>query len=278
MPCDATRTTILSWGSSLLQGVTRSTHRAPLDARHLSWGSFPFSACGGWSLRDFCQTVPSARLRSIHRVSHPLDGLLLHPPSTPFGVVTLVGFSLQGLPLPNRPMSSSLTGPLMALIPQTAHSPPRKERTKGAKDGFPRMVCRTSPLPPTGCCSVRESVPCGNTVKFSRRPIPSWVSSSRGLSHHQSRGVFTLAAHVLRCLTLKPAPLRVPTCPYRNCTPAYLALSAVPFSLETGFPSEVSRLQILTRMRQRSSGLSPCGFGLGLQVASPLLETLFEPS
>jgi hypothetical protein len=136
MPCDATRTTILSWGSSLLQGVTRSTRRAPLDARHLSWGSFPYSASGGWSLRDLCQTVPSVRLRSVRRVSRPLDGLLLHPPSTPFGVVTLVGFSLQGLPLPNRPMSSSLTGPLMTFFPRTAHSPPRKERTKGAKSAF----------------------------------------------------------------------------------------------------------------------------------------------
>jgi hypothetical protein len=136
MPCDATRTTILSWGSSLLQGVTRSTRRAPLDARHLSWGSFPYSASGGWSLRDFCQTVPSAQLRSVRRVSRPLDGLLLHPPSTPFGVVTLVGFSLQGFPLPNRPVSSSLMGPLVTFFPQTAHSPPRKERTKGAKSAF----------------------------------------------------------------------------------------------------------------------------------------------
>jgi len=98
--------------------------------------SSPTAHTGGWSLRDFCQAVPSARLRSALRVSHPLGGLLLHPPPTPFGVVTLVGFSLQGLPLPNRPVSSSLTGPLMALIPRTAHSPPRKERTKGARTAF----------------------------------------------------------------------------------------------------------------------------------------------
>jgi len=136
MPRDASCTTLFSWGSSLLQGVTRSTRRAPLGVRHLSWGFVPYSASGGRSLRGFCQTVPSVRLRSVHRVSHPLDGLLLHPPSTPFGVVTLLGFSLQGVPLSNRPMSSSLTGPLMTFFPRTAHSPPRKERTKGTRTAF----------------------------------------------------------------------------------------------------------------------------------------------
>jgi len=136
MPCDATRTTILSCGSSLLQGFTRSIRRTPLGARHLSWGSVPYSAYGGWSLRDFCQTVPSAQLRSVPRVLHPLDGFLLHPPSTPFGVVTLVGFSLQGLPLSNRTVSSSLTVPLLALLPRIAHSPPSKERTKGTRTAF----------------------------------------------------------------------------------------------------------------------------------------------
>jgi hypothetical protein len=110
MPHDATRTTILSWRSTLLQGVTRSTCCTPLDVQHLSWGSFPFSAYGGRSLRRFCQPVPPGQLRSVLRVSHPLDGLLLHPPSAPFGAVTLVGFSLQGFPLPNRPTSSSLAG------------------------------------------------------------------------------------------------------------------------------------------------------------------------
>jgi hypothetical protein len=90
--------------------LTRSTHRVPLGTRYLSWGSFPFSVFGGWSLRDLCQPVPPGQLRSVLRLSQPLDGLLLHPPSTPFGAVTLVGFSLQGFPLSNRPKGSSPSG------------------------------------------------------------------------------------------------------------------------------------------------------------------------
>jgi hypothetical protein len=188
MPRDATRTTILSWGSSLLQGVTRSTYRAPLDARHLSWGFFPFSASGGRSLRDFCQTVPSARLRSVHRVSHPLDGLLLHPPSTPFGVVTLVGFSLQGFPLPNRPMSSSLTGPLMTFLPRTAHSPPRKERTKGARSAFLGWSAAPRLYRLQGVAPFESPFRAGTRLSFPAGRSPPGLSPPEGLPTTRAEG------------------------------------------------------------------------------------------
>jgi len=89
---------------------THSTRRSSLDVRHLSWGSFPYSAFGKRSLRHLCRPVPPSRLRSVLRLLQPLDGFLLRPPATPFGAVTLVGFSLQGFPLSNRPKSSSLLG------------------------------------------------------------------------------------------------------------------------------------------------------------------------
>jgi len=60
LPCDATRTTILSSGSVLLQGLTRSSRRAPLDARHLSWGSCPYSACRWEESTLLPPAVPSA--------------------------------------------------------------------------------------------------------------------------------------------------------------------------------------------------------------------------
>lgn len=152
-PRDATRTTILSWGSSLLQGITRSTRRAPLDVRHFSQGPFPFSVFGGRSLRDFCQPVPSGRLRSVLRLLQPLDGLLLHPPAAPFDAVTLVGFSLQGLPLPNRLPSSSLESYPLGVSPSALRTLLLgKERTRGANTDYLEVVrlrlCRLQGLAP----------------------------------------------------------------------------------------------------------------------------------
>jgi len=108
--------------------------------------------------------------------SRPLDGLLLHPPCPRLSArASLLGFSLQGFPLSNRPLSSSLTGPLLAFLPRSGRSPSRTERTGGAWRS-PRSPLRL--LSPTGCCSVRESVPYELPVKVARRPIPSWSSAS----------------------------------------------------------------------------------------------------
>jgi hypothetical protein len=99
------------------------------------WGSFPYSAYGGRSLRGLRQLVPPSQLRSVRRFSQPLDGLLLHPPATPFDVVTLVGFSLQGFPLPNRSLGSSPKASPLGVVPfRIAHSPPRKGEIPGARN------------------------------------------------------------------------------------------------------------------------------------------------
>ena len=142
MPHDATRTTILSWGSSLLQGLTRSTCRKSLNLRRLSQGPFPFNAFGGRSLRDFRQPVPSGRLRSVLRLLQPLDGLLLHPPSAPFDAVTLVGFSLQGFPLPNRLSGSSPESYPLGVSPSALRTLLLgKERTGGANADYLVVAC-----------------------------------------------------------------------------------------------------------------------------------------
>lgn len=135
-----------------------------------------------------CRPVPPSRLRSVLRLLLPLDGLLLHPPSAPFDAVTLVGFSLQGFPLPNRPPSSSLESYPLGVLPSALRTLLLgKERTGGAKTDLPRVV-HSRLLSPTGSCHVRESVPCGNTVKHFRRSIPSWASSSLGFACPEAGG------------------------------------------------------------------------------------------
>jgi len=82
-----------------------SRHPAPLlgfvPLQRLSVGGvYVASACG-----------PIRRLRSVPRVSHPLDGFLLFPPRSHLSAqAALMGFSLQGFPLSSRPASSSLSG------------------------------------------------------------------------------------------------------------------------------------------------------------------------
>lgn len=56
--------------------------------------------------------------------------------------------------------------PLMAFVLRLGLSPPRKERTWGARSDFLESRPCLAFLPPTGCYSVRESVPCGNIFRF----------------------------------------------------------------------------------------------------------------
>lgn len=137
MPCDATRMTILSWRSPLLQGFTHSTRRAPLGARHLSWGSRRYSACGGRSLRCFCQRGPSHQLRSVLRVralstvsssTHLFSTFRQRnaPAVLPSGVSP--SEQAQKLVAPEFP--------LLAFLPRPGLSSPRTKRTAGASATF----------------------------------------------------------------------------------------------------------------------------------------------
>lgn len=110
-PCDASRTTILSWRSALLQGLTHSTRRAALTARHLSWGLVPLQRNRGAESTSLLSAGPIRPTTFRPQGSSPLDGLLLHPPCPRLPArASLVGFSLQGFPLSDRPGSSSLPG------------------------------------------------------------------------------------------------------------------------------------------------------------------------
>jgi hypothetical protein len=162
------------------------------------------SAHSGGGVYVFCQPGPPGQLRSVLRLSQPFDGLLLHLPSTPFDVVTLVGFSLQGFPLPNRSRSSSLPDYPLGVPPAGLRTLFLVKREPWARRSVPRMVHMLRLLSPTGSCSVRESVPCRNTVKFFCRSIPSWASSSLGFVPPRSWRIFTSAALVLVRLPLRP--------------------------------------------------------------------------
>jgi hypothetical protein len=94
--------------------------------------------------------------------------------------------------------------PLMALFPRCAHSPPRKERTVGARTTFLGRS-PSSPLVPTGCCSVRKSVPCGEIVKSRCRSIPSWAYSSRGCSRREAGGISPPPLTCLATACFEPA-------------------------------------------------------------------------
>jgi len=185
--------------------------------------------------------------------SRPLDGLLLHPPCPRLSArASLLGFSLQGFPLSNRPASSSLTGPLMAFLPRSGPSPSRTERTGGASRS-PKSPLRL--LSPTGCCSVRESVPFELPVKVARRPIPSWVSSSLGSTCLLAEGVTPSPLTCFLRRSLRQLPLRVTAAPSIGRTTASLASRQWSSLARGATPSEVSRLQILTRVGSLGPGL-----------------------
>lgn len=179
------------------------------------------TAHSGGGVYVFRQLGPPSQLRSVLRLLQPFDGLLLHLPSTPFDVVTLLGFSLQGFPLPNRPRSSSLPGYPHDVSPAGLRTLFLVKREPWARSSVPRMVHRLRLLPSTGSCSVRESVLCGNTVKFFRQSIPSWASSSLGFVPPRSWRVFTSAARVLHRLLLRPITLRLSTDPDHDRTSAF---------------------------------------------------------
>ena len=62
--------------------------------------------------------------------------------------------------------------PLMAFLPRLGLPLPRTERTGGAYAAFLGSRPRYAFLPPSGCCSVRESVPTEPTFKLARPAHP----------------------------------------------------------------------------------------------------------
>jgi len=75
---------------------------------------YVISACG-----------PIRRLRSVHRVRALSTVCSSTHLATSFDAAALVGFSLQGFPLPNRPSNLRSRVALLTLLPRLALSPPR---------------------------------------------------------------------------------------------------------------------------------------------------------
>lgn len=100
------RATILSSGSTLLQGMTHASRRLASRRRHLPWASCPYSACSvGSPLDPGCcrpRHVPASGLRTLLPVcsSRRLPGLF-HPGSA-LGVPPFRGFPSQEAAPPRR--------------------------------------------------------------------------------------------------------------------------------------------------------------------------------
>jgi hypothetical protein len=124
--------------------------------------------------------VPSP-LRSAHDVSHVLDGLLRHQPlRVYFTPLPRPGFALRGFPLPHSRTSSSLAH---ALMPFTLASYRRLPDGAG------------NARPPTGPCSVCQSVACREGLAHDR-PDPSMSFLSLGFS--SARRACAFGRHPLR--------------------------------------------------------------------------------
>lgn len=134
-PRDATRATILSWGSSLLQGVTRSTRRLSLDMRHLSQGFRPFSVFGEWSLRLLMPASPTQP--TTFRPQAFAASRRLSPPPTfrAFRRGNARGVFPTGFSPPEQaPELVTRELPSWRCSTGLAHSPPRKGENRGRED------------------------------------------------------------------------------------------------------------------------------------------------
>jgi hypothetical protein len=93
--------------------------------------------------------------------------------------------------------------PLMAFVLRLGLPPSRKERTWGARSDFLESRPCLAFLPPTGCYSVRESVPCGNIFRFPAGRAPLGLSLLKVFPSPKLRGF-----HPLRSCA---SPLRAST-------------------------------------------------------------------
>lgn len=97
--------------------------------------------------------------------SRPLDGLLLHLPRHAFPRGNAPGVPPSGVHSSRTgPPASAGRVPLMTFLPRPAHSRPSSVRTGGATPDDLGGFSGRRLSPPTGCCSVRESVPSRPTV------------------------------------------------------------------------------------------------------------------
>lgn len=135
-PTDATPWAILSWGSVLLHGMSRSLRHRSLDRRHLSWGFYAATTLGEKRVhvrlssaprfcRGVCPRVPSRRLRCRSQVfpTSQRPSSSLHRP-TIFRWVASVRFALQGVVPSTKPRRLVVVRPtLLTLLPRADRSP-----------------------------------------------------------------------------------------------------------------------------------------------------------
>jgi hypothetical protein len=137
------------------------------------------------------RTLP-ARLRSVFRIFHPLDGLLPLLPFRPcFMPVTLLGFSLQSLSLTTKPSRLSASASLLPLSSRLA-SPASRPRPIAAplasavrRIGFARQK-RWFRQPASGPDTSLESVAVGAGNPVRRPDALLGFSPLQGLTHARS--------------------------------------------------------------------------------------------
>jgi len=165
--------------------------------------------------------------------------------------VTLVRFSLQGFPPSNRPRAHAPRIPLLAFLPRLGLSPPRTERIGGAWSVSLGQFTDYAFYRLQGLAPFESPLRASTPFKFAHRPIPSWASASLRFPHQCGRRIFTPSARVLppplasSAFPLRgPPPLRATAAPQRIWPPRQR-----PSLARDGYPSEVSHLPILTRVR-----------------------------
>jgi hypothetical protein len=149
-----------------LQGTTRLARRRPISCRSrkrvqqlLSWSFSPLRRLARASLLH--PGLPH-RVRSAHRVSHPLDGLLLARTPGPVSYRYRPWGSLHppgGFPHRWVPLARHLRNYPLGVLPLLLHAFHRNESrfltTALPPHGIHRDLVAS---PPTGCCSSSESV------------------------------------------------------------------------------------------------------------------------
>jgi hypothetical protein len=149
---DATPWTILSWGSALLHGMSRSLRHRSLDRRHLSWGSTPLQRTGRRESTSDFRRLPGFAGVSVHgshpadygvarRFSQPLSDLLPLSTVPPFsGGWRPCGSPSRGLFLPRSSADSSSCGYPLDVAPAGCAAPvPRRGHPK-ARRKLPRSI------------------------------------------------------------------------------------------------------------------------------------------
>jgi hypothetical protein len=200
-PQDATPGAFLSWGSTLLHGLTRSPCRSPLGDWRLSWGFPPLQrsrrreSTSGSSRLPFSFRPPQcypgmsasdsqvAGYGAAHRFSQPLSGSFLSPPSHHFQMGGAPGVRpYRGLILHHSPDGSSPPACLLDVSPaDCACSVPRRSicgrtcRCLGHPGKVPFVVFKAFVCDGIG---LRRR----NGLDFDDRPAPPGLVPPHGLS------------------------------------------------------------------------------------------------